>query len=454
MGDDKWKDIDQHVNSMTWAMSGNTSGSAGRQPGHTHRRSEPNVGMIRKALPPPQLTNEPRTAPVQVREYTLDWSNPPSSVAYGNHMIHPSSGAQDEGPHQANYSSQNQNHAYERRNKPVPPSYNGAKTMVKSNPGGDPSSSFIARANSPVTSVRMYPQQSTSIHPMISGNHVQARQHGMFPSYQPYSPKSSRRSSAPSNPVDPRAHSASPNITRRSQSAIANRVPPTPMISSPIVTPVSLHPIKVPDLPPSMPYPSAMIPTASEKSSNDDEEYTKVLLQHQRDRMERLGKELNTKKDLLYLLTDNVKELDERKSLRQRNDTMPSNMPTLRDINRLRKENLQMEINCNCMIKEIDSLSKSGPSINHNFHDSIGKRGPNTKIPLPIHPDLPSPPLPPPPDPPVPEPDTNKWHCSYCTFLNHAALNKCEICEYRREPLPLPSRTYSPLNKTKNDGFH
>lgn len=92
MGDDKWKDIDKHINSMMdWTnsstlLSSSPSNSSGNsRQGHTHRRSEPDVVMIRKALPQPQTpTNIPQSAPVQPGGFTLDW---PSSVQLKNPAI-------------------------------------------------------------------------------------------------------------------------------------------------------------------------------------------------------------------------------------------------------------------------------------------------------------------------------------------------------------------------------
>ena len=40
--------------------------------------------------------------------------------------------------------------------------------------------------------------------------------------------------------------------------------------------------------------------------------------------------------------------------------------------------------------------------------------------------------VPPPPYAPAPPDDTAQWSCSACTFLNHAQLDKCEMCEMPR----------------------
>lgn len=83
MAEDKWKIIDTHVNSMIDWTKGlsvtptNNQAPAVQRPGHLHRKSEPDVVMIRQAQTAQrigQLPVPPQSAPVQPGTFTLDWS--------------------------------------------------------------------------------------------------------------------------------------------------------------------------------------------------------------------------------------------------------------------------------------------------------------------------------------------------------------------------------------------
>lgn len=84
MAEDKWKIIDTHVNSMIDWTKGlsvtptNNQTAAAQRPGHIHRKSEPDVVMIRQAQTAQrigQLPVPPQSAPVQPGTFTLDWSS-------------------------------------------------------------------------------------------------------------------------------------------------------------------------------------------------------------------------------------------------------------------------------------------------------------------------------------------------------------------------------------------
>nr|CAB3266778.1 TGF-beta-activated kinase 1 and MAP3K7-binding protein 2-like [Phallusia mammillata] len=170
-----------------------------------------------------------------------------------------------------------------------------------------------------------------------------------------------------------------------------------------------------------------------ETGKNDDKEYTIALLQHQEDRMNRLQTELEAKKRELSSLMSEMQDLEAKMM-----DRSARSSSTLQlDVGRLREINRQLEIDCNCMHKEVELFFRDGDNTRDNFYSRYnhrasvkptGKRkpvGPKN----PEYTDLPPPPVPPPQE----TDDEPKWRCTYCTFDNHAALNKCEMCEYSRD---------------------
>nr|XP_026690565.1 TGF-beta-activated kinase 1 and MAP3K7-binding protein 2-like [Ciona intestinalis] len=174
------------------------------------------------------------------------------------------------------------------------------------------------------------------------------------------------------------------------------------------------------------------VPTVDTGYNDDD--YTNALLQHQTERMNRLRAEYNAKKCELENLGGDVSHLEEKVQQRNLRHKSPSSLQV--EIGRLREINRQLEIDCNCMYKEVDLFSKDGDNTREDFYSRYNR-------PASVKPqqtkqrkaslrqftsvqDLPPPPPPPPDDEP-------KWRCSHCTFDNHAALNKCEMCEFPRE---------------------
>lgn len=240
---------------------------------------------------------------------------------------------------------------------------------------------------------------------------------------------------------------------------------------------------------------------SSDHPDEDEKGYTKVLLQHQRDRMNRLQSEFEMKKHELNTLLHDINSME--KELEQRNlryKAVPV-LPSLRlEIAKLREENRQLEIDCNCMYKEVDLYARDGDSTRDDFysrynrpaqmakqqgkHKSKGlqqvvQQQPSSLLPSTSthhHNHQRISPLPSsatshhhhhhhhhhptgslsstaaattaavrsatPADPSevsnggVDPDDDVKWRCKHCTFDNHSALENCEICEYRRDTHP------------------
>ncbi|XP_076026655.1 TGF-beta-activated kinase 1 and MAP3K7-binding protein 2 isoform X2 [Genypterus blacodes] len=164
---------------------------------------------------------------------------------------------------------------------------------------------------------------------------------------------------------------------------------------------------------------------------SDDAAYTQALLVHQKARMERLWDELELKKKKLEKLKEEVNEMENdltRRRLERSNSA--SQIPSIEEMKQLRCKNRLLQIDIDCLTKEIDLL-QTGPHFNpsaiHNFYDNIGFLGP---IPPKPPKDLSSKSMKPVSD--QEEDEGMHWNCTACTFLNHPLLNRCEQCEYPR----------------------
>ncbi|XP_063758364.1 TGF-beta-activated kinase 1 and MAP3K7-binding protein 2 isoform X2 [Eleginops maclovinus] len=164
---------------------------------------------------------------------------------------------------------------------------------------------------------------------------------------------------------------------------------------------------------------------------SDDAAYTQALLVHQKARMERLWHELELKKKKLEKLKEEVNEMENdltRRRLERSNSA--SQIPSIEEMKQLRSKNRTLQIDIDCLTKEIDLLQTRGPHFNpsaiHNFYDNIGFLGPvppkpkdvGTKAVKPLAEQE--------------EDEGTQWSCTACTFLNHPALNRCEQCEFPR----------------------
>ncbi|CAI5685465.1 unnamed protein product [Oreochromis niloticus] len=192
---------------------------------------------------------------------------------------------------------------------------------------------------------------------------------------------------------------------------------------------------------------------------SDDAAYTQALLVHQKARMERLWHELEMKKKKLEKLKEEVNEMENdltRRRLERSNSA--SQIPSIDEMKQLRSQNRSLQIDIDCLSKEIDLLQTkafllvvqkrcfesrcqgisplrstsqefSGPHFNpgaiHNFYDNIGFLGPVPPKPK----DTGSKSVKPITDQ---EDEGTQWSCTACTFLNHPALIRCEQCDFPR----------------------
>ncbi|XP_074472630.1 TGF-beta-activated kinase 1 and MAP3K7-binding protein 2 isoform X2 [Sebastes fasciatus] len=191
---------------------------------------------------------------------------------------------------------------------------------------------------------------------------------------------------------------------------------------------------------------------------SEDAAYTQALLVHQKARMDRLWHELEQKKKKLEKLKEEVNEMENdltRRRLERSNSA--SQIPSIEEMKQLRCKNRLLQIDIDCLTKEIDLLQTRGPHFNpsaiHNFYDNIGFLGPvppkpkdrrgcryNVTSELMMEPSSgPPPPLPLDPGSKIVKPiadqeedEETQWSCTACTFLNHPALNRCEQCEFPR----------------------
>ncbi|XP_078261667.1 TGF-beta-activated kinase 1 and MAP3K7-binding protein 2 isoform X2 [Rhinoraja longicauda] len=165
-------------------------------------------------------------------------------------------------------------------------------------------------------------------------------------------------------------------------------------------------------------------------AGSDDAAYTEALLVHQKARMDRLHRELELEKKKLDKLKSEVNKMEsDLTQRRMKRSNSASQIPSLEEMQQLRSSNRQLQIDIDCITKEIDLFHAKGPHFNpsaiHNFYDNMGFRGPVPPKPK----EQKSAVKPSKPVPDQEEDEGAQWNCSTCTFLNHPALIRCEQCE-------------------------
>ncbi|KAK3096623.1 hypothetical protein FSP39_001814 [Pinctada imbricata] len=211
----------------------------------------------------------------------------------------------------------------------------------------------------------------------------------------------------------------------------------------------------------------------SSGSMQEEAAYTTALLQFQRDKMEKLKKDLENELRKLSKTRSEVNQMDKNMLERQRNRY--STFPSVEDVSKLREINRRLQTDIQVMTREIDMFENGqtplgilDPLEQQNFYKNMntGQHGsiysrpppqtPSRETPPPIPPRTPitSTTVIPPAPPPQPQQDSDgdgePWNCSACTFLNHPALNKCECCEMPRLN-NAPQETGRVRHKCQND---
>ncbi|XP_067128771.1 TGF-beta-activated kinase 1 and MAP3K7-binding protein 2-like isoform X1 [Centruroides vittatus] len=191
---------------------------------------------------------------------------------------------------------------------------------------------------------------------------------------------------------------------------------------------------------PVLPYQNTSSHNQRRRNAYNELAYTQALLLHQKARLEVLQKVLDDEKKILSRMKMEVNNMEEHLLQRRLNLTAISNMT---DVQNLREENRRLRVECHCLSMEVDFCLKGQAPLgetDEDFYKNIftGPLGPI---------------------PPVPNTEglssqaisasafqSNKenkresqnveekdmWKCSKCTFANHPALNKCEMCEMTR----------------------
>ncbi|XP_029984863.1 TGF-beta-activated kinase 1 and MAP3K7-binding protein 2 isoform X2 [Sphaeramia orbicularis] len=309
-----------------------------------------------------------------------------------------------------------------------------------------------ANTSSDDSGVRNPPTVYISANPPLqgaSGARNMAGQVSMGPAYIHHHPPKSRASVGGGGTASsPRVVVTQPNTKYTFKITVSPNKPPA--VSPGVVSP-TFEPNNLLSLPPDHHFvepdplhlsdplsPHRERPTEPRRLSmgSDDAAYTQALLVHQKARMDRLWHELELKKKKLEKLKEEVNEMENdltRRRLERSNSA--SQIPSIEEMKQLRCKNRLLQIDIDCLTKEIDLLQTKGPHFNpsaiHNFYDNIGFLGPVPPKPkgtLSIDPSSKS----------VKsvadqeEDEGTQWSCTACTFLNHPALDRCEQCEFPR----------------------
>ena len=145
--------------------------------------------------------------------------------------------------------------------------------------------------------------------------------------------------------------------------------------------------------------------------------------------MEQLQRELEMQKKKLDKLKSEVNEMQNNLTQRylKRSNSI-SQIPSLKEMHQLRNCNRQLQIDIDCLTKEIDLFQSQGPHFHpstiHNFYDSIGFVGP-----VPLKPKDPRFTIKTPEIQDTEDKKGSQGNCTACLLLNHTALTHCEQCE-------------------------
>ncbi|XP_076304840.1 TAK1-associated binding protein 2 isoform X2 [Tachypleus tridentatus] len=186
---------------------------------------------------------------------------------------------------------------------------------------------------------------------------------------------------------------------------------------------------------------------------DDDKAYTQALLLHQRARLDILKRELENVKKLKEQLCSEVLTMEEELCRRNTNNSPFVNVENLQ---KYQEEKRRLQVACHCLSREVDLYNEGQDKLYslwaHGLKVPLGVTDENFYKNIFTGPSGPIPPAVPKQDRESPQlsPGTltpgntsgmseaeendegNMWKCSECTFHNHPALDKCEVCEMPR----------------------
>ncbi|XP_060687733.1 TGF-beta-activated kinase 1 and MAP3K7-binding protein 2 [Hemiscyllium ocellatum] len=299
--------------------------------------------------------------------------------------------------------------------------------------------------NQPTVYISANPGSASSSR-SAAGQISMGSQQGAFiqPAYIRHHPPKSRSAGNCNTATSPRVVVTQPNTKYTFKITVSPNKPPaiSPGVASPTFEPSNL--LSLPDHYVE-PEPVQHLQLATDPAStrdnrisemrrmsagSDDAAYTEALLVHQKARMDRLRRELELEKRKLDKLKSEVNQMEsDLTQRRMKRSNSASQIPSLEEMQQLRSSNRQLQIDIDCITKEIDLFQAKGPHFNpsaiHNFYDNMGFRGPVPPKPKEQKPVAK-------PSKPIIDPEEDEgaqWNCSTCTFLNHPALIRCEQCE-------------------------
>nr|XP_037281153.1 mitogen-activated protein kinase kinase kinase 7-interacting protein 3 homolog [Rhipicephalus microplus]XP_037281154.1 mitogen-activated protein kinase kinase kinase 7-interacting protein 3 homolog [Rhipicephalus microplus] len=175
-----------------------------------------------------------------------------------------------------------------------------------------------------------------------------------------------------------------------------------------------------------------------------------ALLTHQRQRFELLQRMYAQQMQLLQQLRTQVESKEVSLMSKQLADVTPSQLEELKT---LQRRNRALNVECHCLLSEVDLYARGEVPVGATDDHFYQRLNPGQTVPQTVHHPVPPPSYRPILSPPrvfqsnTPSPRTNsilsedeenqednRWKCSKCTFLNHPALEACELCEMPKAP--------------------
>lgn len=163
------------------------------------------------------------------------------------------------------------------------------------------------------------------------------------------------------------------------------------------------------------------------------DDMTQALLTHQRQRYELLQRTYAQQLEVLQQLRREVEAKETQLITKTLLDVTPTHVDELQ---RLRRENRTLDVECHCLLSEVDLYSRGEVPLGATDEHFYRRLNPGQTVPV-VPPSATSTVAPAPPAASLhsllsedeENQDDNRWKCSKCTFLNHPALDKCEVCE-------------------------